>query len=324
MRSSMRDGAGAGPRPRSMIQDAKSVPQKKGQNARPASAGNLTGPSVTASALAAASLQAQAGNKARVTASKPAVQMQNDDSDSESSFRKKRRQSTSTVDSMGRYNMRRSMRANSVDVTDRRPQSPTGPPKSSRWSVRSMSPPASNARSNLRQSMRRESIDDTPTMRGKNSKARARDSKSPTRLSIASFRASKPAPAPAPTSQSKSMFKSRFNNDSDDEQEPAPARSGFRSRFADSDDEADSPSGPSNFVQADLTPVRGIPRRKGQEDEDSTDLDDSDDDAPTRSSKRFGGRTKATPIIPSQSDIDKVMELARRNVAAQTLSLIHI
>ncbi|KAJ5381678.1 uncharacterized protein N7496_004106 [Penicillium cataractarum] len=64
----------------------------------------------------------------------------------------------------------------------------------------------------------------------------------------------------------KSMRNSRFV-DSDGEGDEAPAQ-GFRSRFADSSDE-DEPG--SNAMR----PVRGIPRRQGIHDGDSTDLDDS-------------------------------------------------
>ncbi|KAJ5906892.1 uncharacterized protein N7473_003808 [Penicillium subrubescens] len=67
----------------------------------------------------------------------------------------------------------------------------------------------------------------------------------------------------------KSMRGSRFV-DSDGEGNEAPAQ-GFRSRFADSSDE-DEPG--SNTMR----PVRGIPRRQGIHDGDSTDLDDSSEE----------------------------------------------
>jgi hypothetical protein len=65
------------------------------------------------------------------------------------------------------------------------------------------------------------------------------------------------------------MRGSRFV-DSDGEGNEAPAQ-GFRSRFADSSDE-DEPG--SNAMR----PVRGIPRRQGIHDGDSTDLDDSSEE----------------------------------------------
>jgi hypothetical protein len=71
------------------------------------------------------------------------------------------------------------------------------------------------------------------------------------------------------SSLSRSSFKSRFDDISDDEIESTrPAR--FISRFADSSDE-DEPL-PTSF-----RPVRGIPRR-GDRDQDSTDLEDSSED----------------------------------------------
>jgi len=67
---------------------------------------------------------------------------------------------------------------------------------------------------------------------------------------------------------SKSKGATRFAN-SDDEDEPRPQV--FRSRFADSSDEEEG----SNNV---MRPVRGIPRRQGARDGDSTELDDSSED----------------------------------------------
>ena len=303
MRGSMRDGQGPSPRqrPMSMVQQADSAQQQS--PARPASMGGMSAASA-----------AVRGSKPAPSAASPYMKMPQDDSDSESSFKKKRRPSTSTVDSMGRYNMRRSMRAGSVDM---RPQSPTNVPASSKWSIRSSSPPA-NPRASMRQSLRRGSMDDVPTMRGKNSKAAARDSKSPSRFSVSSFRSAKPAPAAPPPQSKTKTFRSRFNDSDDEGEAPAPARGRtFASRFADSDDEADSPTVPQRVIQNDYTPVRGIPRRAGQDDDDSTDLDDSDDDTAARR-RPASKRVSKAPVVPSQTDIDKVMEQARRNVAAQT------
>jgi len=311
MRGSMRDGSGPGPSPRQrpvsmhVVQQGRPAPQQS--PARPASSGGL----IAANAAARGIKPAPPAPSAYMKMPQP-----QDDSDSESSFRKKRRPSTSTVDSVGKVNMRRSMRAGSVDM---RPQSPNNAPASSKWSIRSSSPPA-NPRATMRESLRRGSMDDVPTMRGKNSKAAARDSKSPSRFSVSSFRtSSRPAmPAPAPSQPKASGFRSRFNDSDDEGEAAAPARGRtFASRFADSDDEADSPTVPQRANQTDYTPVRGIPRRAGQDDDDSTDLDDSDDNAAARrrpANKRVG----KAPVVPSQSDIDRVMEQARRNVAAQT------
>lgn len=65
------------------------------------------------------------------------------------------------------------------------------------------------------------------------------------------------------------MFPSSRFGDSDDEGDDGPLRA-FRSRFADSSDE-DEP-GPNT-----LRPVRGIPRRHGMQDGESTELEDSSD-----------------------------------------------
>jgi hypothetical protein len=72
--------------------------------------------------------------------------------------------------------------------------------------------------------------------------------------------------APAPTPAKTSAFKSRFA-DSSDEDEDRPRR--FASRFADSDSEPEPYDLPSG-----LAPVRGIPRKAGEEDGDSTDLEE--------------------------------------------------
>ncbi|KAL5359403.1 hypothetical protein BJX96DRAFT_57381 [Aspergillus floccosus] len=91
------------------------------------------------------------------------------------------------------------------------------------------------------------------------------------------------------------------------------ARTGtFTSRFADSDDEIGESHGPSRWrsryadssdddherVAQTLRPVRGIPRRQGMHDGDSTELEDSSDDdrrartatAPARSAKRLSNK----------------------------------
>lgn len=321
MRTSMRSGGTPGAM-KSSMRDSR--PQTDGREPRGAlQKKNIPAPSSgSLLAASAAAAQPQPVRKPARAAMPPT-----DDSDSESSFKKKRRASVSTMDSAGRYNMKRSMRGASVDVThDRRPISPTpgaAQKGSGKWSLRSLSPTGStmggrNRGENIRQSLRGGPADDAPTMRGRNSRAAARDSKSPTRFSMSGFSRNKPPP-PAPVAAAparQSRFASRFAADSDDEDDAGTApRMGFRSRYNDSDEE-DSPVGPPKRTPVELTPVRGIPRRRDQED-DSSDLDDSDDD-------RRRGRTKATnpsrvantPLVPSQSDIDKAMEIARRNVAA--------
>lgn len=299
MRSSMRGG------------DASSKPAAKRASAPVTS----TIPGAGSAALAA-SVQSQSAQKPAKSAVAPPPAY---DSDSESSFKKKRRGSVSTVDSMGKYTMKRSMRGSSMDmppppppVTRERATSPPSRPGTGRLSLRSLSPSGSflgrKDRENLRSSIRGAPADDTPTMRGKNSKA-SRDSKGSSGFSMSGFGKSKPSPAPAP--KGRSGFKSRFV-DSDDEDDAPASRGGFRSRFADSDEE-DSPIGPPKRMPADLAPVRGIPKRRGG-DSDSTDLSDSEDEP--RTGRKTAGRANNKPAVPSQSDIDAAMEAAKRNVAA--------
>lgn len=322
MKSSLRPGSSGGMRtsmrqqqsPRSSVDEPRGALQKKRASAP--SAGSL-------GAAAAATRKAPPTSPTKAYVAPPFTA---DDSDSESSFRKSRKRagSASTVNSQGGgFSMKRSMRASSVDVSaDRRAISPTPAPRGTgRMSVRSISPNGSfmgrNNMDTLRTSLRGGPVDDAPTMRGKNSKA-MRDSKSPTRFSMSGFsKPAKPAPSTA-TSASKPtrMFKSRFA-DSDDEDEGAPSSGmGFSSRFADSDEE-DSPVGPPRQMPTNLAPVRGIPRRSLQD--DSTDLEDSDDDVRPSSNnktKKASARVSKAPIVPAQSDIDAAMEIARRNVAA--------
>jgi hypothetical protein len=84
---------------------------------------------------------------------------------------------------------------------------------------------------------------------------------------------------------SKPGLSSRFDDSSDDEFEARSKK--IQSRFADSDDEDDFQLPPG------LAPVRGIPKRPGDEDRDSTDLEDeeSDDERPgtSRDAKKGPG-----------------------------------
>lgn len=305
MKTSMREDP---PERTSVTQEPKGALQKK-QTSIASSAGS------TGAAAAAV-------KKSAPRAPAPPSIMTND-SDSESSFRKKKRRgSVSAVDSAGRYNMKRSMRGSSVDTgTDRRASSPTVASRGSgRLSIRSLSPNGSfmgRNRENLRASIAGGRADDTPTLRGKNSRAK-RDAKSPTRFSKSGFsKTSRPSSAMGASAGGRSSrgFKSRFN-DSDDEDEPS-FGTGFRSRFADSDDEDEVPVGQSRGMAGDLRPVRGIPRR--HQDDDSTDLEDSEEEAqarPGRSKKSSANRTTSKLLAPSQADMDAAMAAARRNVAA--------
>ncbi|KAL1656281.1 hypothetical protein SLS61_001355 [Didymella pomorum] len=121
-----------------------------------------------------------------------------------------------------------------------RPSSPE-PLKSSRFSIRSLSPAGR---------FRRKSKDEPPVP------------SLPSPKSMPKPKGKTPAPAPAKTN----AFKSRFA-DSSDEDEDRPRR--FASRFADSDSEPEPYELPPG-----LAPVRGIPRKAGEEDGDSTDLEE--------------------------------------------------
>jgi hypothetical protein len=87
---------------------------------------------------------------------------------------------------------------------------------------------------------------------------------------------SKPSQQKAPPAKaSKAAFKSRFADSSDEDDDARPSR--FQSRFNDSDDDE-----PADFtLPPGLAPVRGIPRRAGEEDGDSTDLEEEADEEPS-------------------------------------------
>jgi hypothetical protein len=84
---------------------------------------------------------------------------------------------------------------------------------------------------------------------------------------------SKPSKQNAPPAKaSKAPFKSRFADSSDEDDDARPSR--FQSRFDDSDDDE-----PLDYtLPPGLAPVRGIPRKAGEEDGDSTDLEEEADD----------------------------------------------
>ncbi|TVY49297.1 hypothetical protein LCER1_G008322 [Lachnellula cervina] len=202
--------------------------------------------------------------------------------DSDSSF--KRVRSGSTASDIPSF--RRSMRGPN-EANNRGRDSPVG---SGRFSMRSLSPTGSMARrpfnsggssaansnpTHMRMSMRSGS-GPAPTLR-QNAPAPSR-AKSPLRLGFGRSSSSKPSKQRAAPKRS-----SRFADSSDEDEGP----SGFRSRFADSDDsDGDIPlprqSGlTSKSMRADApssAPVRSIPKLTGAEDGDSSDLPDSDEE----------------------------------------------
>lgn len=194
------------------------------------------------------------------TSKKPLQRTASNDSDSSSSFKRRRR----TMSTDGRYTMRRSMRS-----ADDRPQSPAAP---AGRGVRSMSPPqnrrpmSSGGPMTMRTTLRGSIDTSALSLRDKQ--------KAPPGFggfgkSSAKNRPLTTVPTPSPTVTNR--FKSRFGNDSDDES-PVMARQ-YASRFADSSDEESE----------SLRPVRGIPRKTDEG--DSTDLEDSSDNETNKRSK---------------------------------------
>jgi hypothetical protein len=245
------------------------------------------------------------GSKAKPAQSAPVVSARlkkelADDSDSESSFKKKRRPANNS----GRYTMKRSMRgatgapATAAPVREARPVSPDRARGKDSFSMRSLSPTGSffnrNKGEKLRESIRSGSVD-------------AGSSRMTLRAAGNGKASGRPTASRQNSAQKSSGFRSRFA-DSDDEDESPPARSAggfFRSRFADSDDEGDD----GGFIRADLAPVRGIPRRSGRNDGDSTDLEDEDDEEeePRKASRRREKVVK--PAVPDPAEVDRAMAL---------------
>ena len=286
-------------RPTSATSVASSSSGSAMQTQRPSSA---SGPKTQDSAFPA--LPTKKGTLQRRSEPQVSARLQRelskaDDSDSESSFKRRRRgNSGSTLDSTGRYSMRRSMRNGSIDQTpvrapapveQTRPQSPdVGDRGKSGFRFRSMSP------------FGRNKPQAAPQLAGPRTTLR---SAPPAKQSI-----TKAAPASRAPQPSAPRFKSRFVDSDDSDEDGKPSRSYFRSRFADSDD--DEPGSPATPMG--LTPVRGIPRRAGRDDGDSTDLEDEEDDDPRKASRRRGKPTNA--IVTDPADVEKAMAAARRNL----------
>ena len=177
-------------------------------------------------------------------------------SDSDSSFKRTRGAAPDT----GRYSMKRSMRASSIDERLK-------PDETSRFSLRSFSPTGLTGRKQFNPPPSRMRT----SMRGSAEMGSSRSAKSPTRP----FGFGKSSKAKAAPGKSASQFSSRFGDSSDEEDGPR----AFRSRFVDSSDE-DEPA----MASPKFAPVRGIPRRIDEG--DSTDLEDSGDDKGPRGSKK--------------------------------------
>ena len=198
----------------------------------------------------AAPVQGSRSNK-----SAPLQRTFSNDSDSSSSFRK-RRKGTATSD--GKYTMKRSMRGGQATEARQTFQPPPTQP-AGRGGTRSISPvdrrpfSAGGGHSTMRTSMRA-SVDSGPrTMRNQGGNQRSSGG-------FAGFSKSRPKSAGAPVSKLKSRFA-----DSDEEEATGPQL--FNSRFEESSDEESEP--------VKFRPVRGIPTKIDEG--DSTDLEDSSD-----------------------------------------------
>ena len=164
------------------------------------------------------------------------------DSESDSSFRKKRGASPANTDS-SRYSLKRSMRGASP------PLMPTKPPVSSQ---------SDSARKPMRTSVRGSKDLDRKSEKqpsglfgfGKGSKQQ------------------KPSASKSGGGGASSKFRSRFADSSDEDEE----KHAFRSRFDSDSSDGEAPP------PIKLTPVRGIPRKAGQDEGESTDLPESDAD----------------------------------------------
>lgn len=235
------------------------------------------------------------------------VPMYESDSDaSASSFQRER--SRKRASQGGRYTMRASMRqeaAPTMRATAPAPKqvraiSPPGsPPATLRKSLRPSSPTPERVKSS------RFSIRSLSPMGRFRNKPDADDAPpSPTLpKKMPAFSKQPKPPKPAKTAKPKSVstavaapFKSRFA-DSSDEDDDAPPRV-FKSRFADSDDDE-----PIDYkLPPGLAPVRGIPRKAGAEDGDSTDLEEEEEEQQDVRKPNTETNTKASQSSKSISN----------------------
>lgn len=251
-------------------------------------------PAATPAATTASKPRPQSASGPIRTKPVPIAPTYDSDSDASASSFQRQRPRTSRVGG-GRFTMRQSMRgepgptmrdtpsvrpipppaAASPPPTSfrksMRPSSPTPEPsgmKASRFSIRSLSPVGRFRPSKT-------SADDAPPLPIQASPPKKASSRMMTGFS-------KPSKSKAPAAKATgSRFKSRFADSSDEEEDDRPRR--FQSRFADSDDDEDFELPPG------LAPVRGIPKKPGDEDRDSTDLEDeaSDDEpSPTKAAPK--------------------------------------
>ena len=250
--------------------------------------------------------------------STPAPTYESDSDASQSSFQRSRPRASRKE--AGQYTMRGSMRSTpaptmrATPASTMRPTSPiqaTSPPPTLRKSLRPSSPsveaPANAGVKSSKFSIRslspagrfrpKSSVDIPPPLPTQSAKRTSMFGKS-----------SKPKDPAATTS--KTVHKSRFA-DSSDEEDDRPR--GFQSRFADSDDEDDFE------LPSDLAPVRGIPKRPGDEDRVSTDLEDELSDAETSSKAVDKGKNPATNGVTNGQGTNFTAESLRTSKHATPL-----
>ncbi|KAI9726910.1 MAG: hypothetical protein M1828_000258 [Chrysothrix sp. TS-e1954] len=238
--------------PRQSAPRQQATPQAKSSTAKP-STQTVPGASPAAVALAkgVAAAHPQAFTTApKATPKKPGLgrTLSNDSSASDSSFQRNRRKKNKSDG--GRYTMARSMRGGPAGP-DSRAMSPPPPPPTQEAPKRTA----------MRTSVRGSTDTARSTMRS------PEPSKSNKSSSILGFGKSKQKAPKKGGAKPTSRFGSRFSDSSDEEGEVQT----FRSRFDDSDDsDDDAPAAPK------LTPVRGIPKKAGQQSGDSTELSDEE------------------------------------------------
>jgi serine/arginine repetitive matrix protein 2 len=289
MRKSMRGGNESTRQPAGLAASRFSSPPVDAKPPRGALQKRHIPAAVAAKNASAPRPQSVASSAPRKTMT-PAPTYDSDSDASQSSFQRSRPRASRKE--AGRYTMRGSMRGAGPAPTMRatpaptmRPTSPVqaiSPPPTIRKSMRPSSPtaesPANAGIKSSRFSIR--SLSPAGRFRPKSTieAPPPLPTQSPKRTSMFGGKSSKPkASAPA----GKPSYKSRFA-DSSDEDDDRPR--GFQSRFADSDDDD----------EVDLAPVRGIPKRPGEEDGDSTDLEDELSDAEASSKAVEAGKGPAT------------------------------
>lgn len=259
MRSSMRDSINTarvdGPKPmrssmRGLSVGARDDVQKPSRPSIPArsSSGANAAAVLAAKPHGRATLQKRNPPPGVAAVTRSALPPVRDDSDSDSSFRKRRR---AKANDPGRYSMRRSMRV----------EPSPAPAGVERRAVRSLSPvrrrPFSpvNDQPTMRTTMRGSTGSyEVPTLRSQGSAQR----------SSSLFGRRNDAKSPARSMSLRANSSSRVD-DSEDDRRNRPTV--YKSSFQDSDNEDD---------ESDFRPVRGIPRNT--KDDDSTDLEDSSDE----------------------------------------------